>query len=122
MVNPIQANTQTTIIPIDSFRGQKQEQGQESPRPVIDRKNEVPTAREEVPREEVEKTTEKLNRLMGIINKQLKFDVSEKNQRVSVKIIDQETGKVLDEIPPKRILEMLDSFTKFVGLLIDKKV
>jgi len=122
MINPIQANTQTTMMPIDVFSGQKLEQSKESPRPVVGRKDEVSSAREEVPREEVEKAAEKLNRLMGIVNKRLQFDVSEKSQRVSVKIIDQDTGDVLDEIPPKRILDMLDSFTNLAGLLVDKKV
>lgn len=122
MINPIQANTQTTMIPMDTFSGQKLEQSKESPRPVVNRKDEAPLAREEVPREEVEKTAEKLNRLMGIISKRLEFKVSDKTQRVSVKIIDQDTGDVLDEIPPKRILDMLDSFTQLGGLLVDKKV
>lgn len=122
MVNPIQTNTQTTMMAIDTFPGQKLEQSKDLPRLTVDRKDKVSSAREEVPREEVEKAAEKLNRLMGIVNKRLEFSVSDKTRQVSVKIIDQDTGEVLDELPPKRILEMLDSFKELAGILIDKKV
>ncbi|HUX46963.1 MAG TPA: flagellar protein FlaG [Desulfosporosinus sp.] len=122
MINPIQPNTQSTTIPVDAFPGQKLERSQDTPRKVVDRKQEIPSAREEIPREEVERAAEKLNRLMGIIDKRLEFKVSEKSHRVSVKIIDQSNGEVLDEIPSKRVLEILDSFSQMAGLFIDKQV
>lgn len=122
MLNPIQPNTQSTMIPLDAFPGQKLERSQETPRPVVDRKQETPSAREEIPRELVEKAAEKLNRLMGIIDKRLEFRVHERSHRVIVKIIDQGTGEVLDEIPPKRVLDILSSFTDLVGLMVDKRV
>lgn len=122
MLNPIQPNSQSTTIPMDAFSGQKLERSQEAPRPVVDRKQEIPSAREEIPREKVERATEKLNRLMGIIDKRLEFSVHEKSHRVMVKIIDQVTGEVLDEIPPKRVLDMMNSFSQMVGLMVDKRV
>ena len=122
MLNPIQPNSQSTTIPLDAFPGQKLERSQEAPRPVVDRKQEIPSAREEIPREKVEKATEKLNRLMGIIDKRLEFSVHEKSHRVMVKIIDQVTGEVLDEIPPKRVLDMMNSFSQMVGLMVDKRI
>lgn len=122
MINPIQPNTQSTTIPLDAFPGQKLERSQETPRPVVDRKQETPSAREEIPREQVEKAAEKLNRLMGIIDKRLEFRVHERSHRVIVKIIDQGTGEVLNEIPPKRVLDMLSSFIDMVGLMVDKRV
>lgn len=121
-VNPVQPNSQSTVLPADAFPGQKLERTQEAPRPVVQRKGEVASAREEVPREEVEKAAEKLNRLMGIVDKRLEFRVHEKSHRVMVKIVDQETGDVLDEIPPERILDILSSFSQLAGLLVDKRV
>jgi len=122
MPNPIQPNTQSTTIPMNAFPGQKLERSQETPRKVVDRKQEIPSAREEIPREEVEKVTEKLNRLMGIIDKRFEFRVDEKSERVVVKIIDQQNGDVLDEIPSQRALDMLNSFSEMIGLLLDKRV
>jgi len=122
MINPIQPNTQTTMIPMDAFSGQKLDRSLDTPRKVIDRKKETPSAREEIPREEVEKATEKLNRLMGIINKRYEFSIHESSQRLTVKIVDQQNGEVIDQIPSERALELLDSFSEMAGLLFDKLV
>ena len=122
MINPIQPNTQSTMIPMDAFSGQKLDRSLETARKVIDRKSEIPSAREEIPREEVERATDKLNRLMGIINKRYEFSIHESSQRLTVRIIDQQTGEVLDEVPSKKVLEMLDSFSEMAGLLFDKLV
>lgn len=120
MINPIQPNTQSTLIPMDAFPGQKLDRSLETSRKVIDRKAEIPTAREEIPREEVEKAAEKLNRLMGIINKPLEFEPEAEG--FYVKIIDQPSGNVLSEITPQRTLDILGSFTQAAGLLFDELV
>ena len=122
MINPIQPNTQSTTIPVDAFPGQKLERPQDTPRKVVDRKQKTPSAREEIPREEVEKAAEKLNRLMGIIDKRLEFRVHEKSHKISVKIIDQSNGEVLDEIPSQKVMDILNSFSQMAGLLFDKHV
>jgi flagellar protein FlaG len=123
MVNPIQPTGQMPVMPVDAFAGQKLERGQEEmPRLVVEKKNDVSSAREEVPREEVEKAAEKINKLMGLFEKRLKFEVHEKTNRIMVKTIDEESGEVISEIPPEKILDMLSSFYEYVGLLIDKKV
>ena len=122
MLTPIQSNNQTTQIPVDAFSGQKTERTQDKPLKVVDRKEQIPSTKEEIPREQVEKAIEKLNRLMGIIDKRLEFSVHEKSKRVIVKVVDQTTGEVINEIPSKKILDMLSSFSDMVGLMVDKKV
>ena len=122
MINPIQPNTQSTMLPLDAFPGQKLERSQDSPRKVVDRKQEVTSAREEIPREQVEKAAEKLNRLMGIIDKRFEFSVHEDSDNVTVKITDQQSGDVLDEIQPQRVMDILSSFSQMAGLFFDKRV
>lgn len=121
MVNSIQPMNQNPVMPQDTFSGQKLERRQDGqPRMIVDKKENVPSAREEVPREQVEQAAEKLNRLM--IDKRMQFDVSEKSNRIIVKIIDQESGEVISEIPPDKIVKMLDSIQEYLGMLIDKKI
>lgn len=123
MVTPVQPGGQMPVIPVDTFAGQKMERGQEEmPRMVVEKKDNVTSAREEIPREEVAQATEKLNRLMGLVERRLKFEIHDKSHRVMVKIIDEKSGEVLREVPPKKILDMLSSFAEYVGLLVDKKV
>ena len=122
MINPIQPNTQSTMIPLDAFPGQKLERSQDNPRKVVDRKQETTSAREEIPREQVEKATEKLNRLMGIIDKHLEFRVHDESEGVKVKVIDQQSGEVMGEIAPKRVMDILSSFSQMAGLFFDRRV
>lgn len=122
MFNPIQPNNQTTVMPVDAFPGQKLERSQETPRPVVDRKQEVPSAREEIPREQVEMAAEKLNRLMRIKKKPLKFSVHKKSQSVIVKIVDEDSEEVLEEISPERMLEILNSFDQEASIMFDTQV
>jgi flagellar protein FlaG len=122
MINPIQPNIQSTTIPVDAFPGQKLERSQDTPRKIVTRMQEIPSAREEIPREDVEKTVEKLNRLMGIIDKRYEYSIHEESHRISVKIVDQQSGEVLAEIPSKRALEIFDSFSQMAGLFFDNRV
>lgn len=122
MGNSVQPLNLTTPISSEVIVPKRLEQTQGLPQQVVERKREVVTPAEEVPREDVEKATEKLNRLMGIIDKRLEFRIHEQSHRVMVKVIDQETGDVLDEIPPKRILDILSSFSQVAGIMVDKYV
>jgi flagellar protein FlaG len=122
MINQVQPVTQSTLIPLDAFPGQKQERSKDTPRKIVDRKLETSSAREEIPREQVEKAAEKLNRLMGIIDKSIEFRVNEGSQSFMVKIIDQQSGDILDEIPPEQIMDIFGSFSQAAGLIFDKLV
>ncbi|KLU65878.1 flagellar protein FlaG [Desulfosporosinus acididurans] len=120
MVNPIQPNNGVAVLPVDAFPDQKSNTTQEILVPIVDRKDEVPSSREEISREEVEKAAEKMNRMMGIVDKRMKFSVDDKNHQVSVKVIDSDTGKVLGEVPPKSLMELMGSFSSLAGLILNK--
>lgn len=123
VIEPIQPNHQKTMMPVDAYPGQKLERSQEMSRPVVERKNEIPNAREEIPREEVEKTVDKLNRFMGLINKGMRFEVHEEDsEEILVRIIDQESDQVLKESTPKWIMELLHNLTDAAGLFVDQRV
>lgn len=51
----------------------------------------------------------------------LKFQVHDKTGDIIVKVIDDNTGEVLKEIPPEKILDMIDKFQEIDGLFIDEK-
>jgi flagellar protein FlaG len=87
----------------------------------VDKKENVPSAREEVPREEVEKAAEKLNRLMGLLDKRMEFKIHEGTKRIMVKIVNRDNGDVLSEIPPEKVLDIIGSIQEMVGLIVDQK-
>lgn len=122
MIEPIQPNKQTTLMPVDTYPGQKLERSQEIPRPVVERKDELPTAREEIPREQVEQAADKLNRLMSLIEKRLHFELEEDSEPIWVRVVDQDTEEVLSRLRPKRIIDLMRSITDIAGLVVDEKV
>ncbi|CDX03124.1 Flagellar protein FlaG [Desulfitobacterium hafniense] len=123
VIEPIQPNNQKTMMPVDAYPGQKLERSQEIPRPVVERKNEIPNAREEIPREEVEKAVDKLNRFMGLINKGMRFEVHEEDEEeILVRIVDQDSEQVLKESTPKWVMELLHNLTDAAGLFVDQRV
>ncbi|NMA68263.1 MAG: flagellar protein FlaG [Desulfitobacterium sp.] len=122
-IEPIQPNKQTTNMPVDAYAGQKLDRAREAPLPVVERKNELPSAREEVPREEVEKALDKLNRFMGLIEKNLRFEMKEnESEEIMVRIVDAESNRVLKESTPTWVLELLHNLTDAAGLFVDERV
>ena len=118
---PIQPNAQTTMIPLDAFLGQKIERNPNMVRKVVDRKKETAAAKEEVPREEIERAAEKLSRLLGLMGKNWEFTLEDEERGFVIRIIDGKTKEV-GEISPQRLLEILESFDEVAGLFIDEQV
>lgn len=120
--DPILPNKQTTMIPVDTYPGQRLERSQEIPRLIVERKDELPSAREEIPREEVERAADKLNRLMGLLSRKQRFELKEDRERIRFRIIDPESKEKPKEIPPQKLLELLGSFSHLAGLVVDQKI
>lgn len=56
-----------------------------------------------------------------IRNVNLQFVVHEDTGRVVVSVIDESTGKVIREIPPKEVLRLAASFERTIGIIFDQK-
>ncbi|HHW43390.1 MAG TPA: flagellar protein FlaG [Desulfotomaculum sp.] len=65
---------------------------------------------------------EKLSKTARIYDYRFHFKIHEATGRIMVQIIDQETGEVLNEIPPEKILDLVAHIQKLMGLLVDEKV
>jgi len=63
----------------------------------------------------------KLNEMTRIFNRSIKFSIHEESHRLWVRVIDTEENKVIREIPPEKILEMVARIQEFLGLLLDEK-
>lgn len=65
---------------------------------------------------------EQVNKLLTIHNTHLEFSVHEKTKNIMVKVINEETGEMVREVPPERILNMVAMIWEQIGLLVDEKV
>ncbi|MCR5691164.1 MAG: flagellar protein FlaG [Eubacterium sp.] len=49
------------------------------------------------------------------------YSYHKETNRVSIKVIDEETKKVIREIPPEKSLDMLQKMWEMAGILVDEK-
>ena len=51
-----------------------------------------------------------------------KFGIHEKTNRITIKLVDKETQKVIKEIPPERTLDLLAKRMELAGVMVDAKL
>lgn len=78
-----------------------------------------------------EQLDKKLKDALSMVNNKMKYTQSQTRlefnylddiNRVSMKIVDKDTGDVVKEVPPEKTLKMLEKLWEFAGLLIDEKL
>ena len=55
-------------------------------------------------------------------NPEAVFGIHDATNRVTIKIVDKDTKKVLKEYPPEKTLDMIATVWEMAGLLVDKKL
>lgn len=81
-----------------------------------------PSSRGGVNAETVGKHVERLNATLRTFDKRFAFRVHEGTNRVIVTVLDVETGEILREIPPEKILDIVASIDEMVGIIIDERI
>ncbi|KEI16204.1 flagellar protein FlaG [Clostridium haemolyticum] len=89
---------------------------------IIEDKNINDERNEEVKEKDIKESIKKLNKFLEGEKTHLEYERHEvfKNQFI-VKIVDNNTKKVIKEIPPKKILDMVAEICKLAGIIVDKK-
>ena len=73
-----------------------------------------------VTNEQIKKAVEKLNKSM-MSHSEAVFGIHEATNRVTIKIIDKDTKKVIKELPPEKTLDMIAKVWELAGILVDEK-
>lgn len=79
------------------------------------------TSNGEIKEKDLKNAIDKLNKFLEDNKTHAEYEVHDKLNDVMIKIIDDNTGKVIQEIPPKKILDMVAKMLEMVGVLFDKK-
>ena len=77
--------------------------------------------------EQSEATNEQIKRAVEDLNKKMKhtsceFGIHEATNRVTIKIVDNDTKEVIKEFPPEETLNMIAKVWEVVGLMVDEKL
>lgn len=81
--------------------------------------DEVPI--QEVSKEKVESALRDINAKIRPTHTECQFSYHEKTKRIAIKVLDQDTGEVIREIPPEKTLDMIAKTLELAGILVDEK-
>lgn len=70
--------------------------------------------------EQIRKAVEQINKNMMARSEAL-FGIHEGTNRVTIKIVDKETKKLIKEVPPEKTLDMIAKVWEMAGILIDER-
>lgn len=82
--------------------------------------NQNKNEKENFTKEDLDKAVKKLNKFLEDEKTHAEYEKHKDLGTIMVRIVDDETEKVVIELPPKKVLDMIASMCKQVGLL-DKK-
>lgn len=69
--------------------------------------------------DKVRKAVEDINRKASY--SEVQFGVHEATNRITIKIVDRDTKKVIRELPPEKTLDMIAKAWELAGILVDEK-
>lgn len=70
--------------------------------------------------EQLKKAIEQFNSSTGN-NSEAVYGIHEGTNRVTIKIVDKDTKKVIKELPPEKTLDMIARVWEMAGILVDEK-
>ncbi|MDR1220903.1 MAG: flagellar protein FlaG [Treponema sp.] len=87
---------------------------------VKDYKPDLSMTHEKMEPLDVDKAAKDLERISFTLNKKLKFIVDHKSHEILVRVIDPETGEVVNVLPPKELRRLHGKITETIGVLFDE--
>ena len=83
--------------------------------------NQSTMATKKVAQSTIDNTISETNSKIKMSNTQLQYSVDKETQRISIKIIDKDTDKVIREVPPEETLEAIKKIWEIAGIMVDEK-
>ena len=71
--------------------------------------------------DKVKKAVNEINQKIRPTHTSCQFSYHEKTNRITIKVIDDDTEEVIREIPPEKALDMLAKTLELEGILVDER-
>lgn len=75
----------------------------------------------EIDRAVIERAAAKVSKVLDSTDSRLKIEVDDEAERVIVKVVDQDSGKVIRQIPPEELLQLEKYLSSAKGLLLHEQ-
>ena len=110
--NGVQTATQAPVVKKENAGGGKQGEDQQEEQARQERERVASEA-------SIKEATNRANRSME--RTRCEYSYHKETKRVSIKVIDKDTDKVIREIPPEKSLDMLQKMWEMACILVDEK-
>lgn len=70
---------------------------------------------------EVKKAVDKLNKLLEDKASHVEYEVYGRFNDLTIRIVNNKTKEVIKELPPKKLIDMVDKLCELAGMFVDKK-
>lgn len=98
----------------------KQEEKGDSSSPK-ERNEQAVLGSEQLDPEKVKRAVASMNQKIRQTHTSCQFSYHEETHRISIKVIDDDSKKVIREIPPEKTLDMVAKSLELAGILVDEK-
>jgi flagellar protein FlaG len=72
--------------------------------------------------EDIHETLAQMERVYAAFNRKLQYTINEALNEVVVKVVDANSDKVIEEIPPKELQNLQVRIRETLGILFDEKI
>jgi len=72
--------------------------------------------------EELQRLMEEVRKKFDMLSKYLKIDIDQELEIPVVKIMERDTNRVIRQIPPDYLLELMKRIDQLLGLLVEREV
>ena len=93
----------------------------QKPRMKKEDQDHQPTFRTAADRAMVDQAAAKIGEVLELADPRLKIRVDDETERVVVKVVEQESGEVIRQIPPEELLELEKYLSSPRGLLLHER-
>lgn len=104
--------------PVDTIQNINSNQRNTDSKNVEDKSN---SEVKKVSEKDIKKAVDKLNKLFEDKATHVEYEVYGKRRDITIKIIDNDTKKVIKEVPPKKIIDMVNKLCELAGVFVDDK-
>lgn len=70
---------------------------------------------------DLKKAVDSVNKNLGKDDSHIEYEVYGKFRDITIKLVDNNTKRVIKEMPPKSIIDMITKFCEMAGLFLDQK-
>jgi flagellar protein FlaG len=81
-----------------------------------------PPDEQQISEEHLEKAVENLQKVAANLKSRLSFSKDESTGKTIIKVLEEDSGKIIRQIPPEEMLRLSAKMTEVIGILFDKGV